>query len=268
MRIALALAACALAAACPAAARERLVAQGPVKGLEAGGGWVTWVAGDSRVYLHDGERTAAPADFTGRLGTDAFGRGVALDVGCDSLGCRRLNERLLPNGPSTTALMGPNGIWTADESRGALLVGVRGADNPTGIYLRERGESDLRRVTHLRPGTVAISTGAMTNQSRGERIYAAGRRSPDRWRLIVKGDVDSATADGHWAYWLQDHERIMRLNPGVAHRRPEAFVPPRRMSSLAVTRATLYYVDGDTRDLYAYSRPGFVRTGQDVPIGR
>jgi hypothetical protein len=177
-------------------------------------------------------------------------------------------ERPLPDGPSAIVLIAQHSIWTADESRGSLLAGIRGRGQPTGIYLRRAGEDTLRRVSRLRPGTVSISTGAMTNQSRGEKLYAAATGRPDRWDPIARGEVDEATADAKYAYWLQDDERITRVNPGLSHRHAEAFVPPRLIGSLAVTGGTLYYTDRASGDLYEFRHPSWARTGDGVPVGR
>jgi hypothetical protein len=215
---------------------------------------------------HDGRAVAAHGGFPGELGTDAGGRGVGVRVDCRT-SCEQVEEQVLPDGPVSTPFTAPSPVWTIDESRGDFLLGLRASDGPQGIFLRDRDDGMLRRISRLRPGRVSISTGAMTNQSKRHALYAAGRDRPHRWPLIARSNGNvRGTADGRFAYWLQDDEQIMRLNPGRSHRHVDVFGPPRLIRFLAVTHGTLYYTDRDTGDLYEYRHPPFVRSGRTVPV--
>ena len=132
----------------------------------------------------------------------------------------------------------------------------------------------------------------MTNFDFFGNLYAASRERPHRWRLITtSGDpeqdraeedvsfVDDAQASGRYVYWLETRihnydngepssraTRILRVDPGAAHRRVESFQPPRDAYSLAVTGGNLYYTDRVTGDVYEVRHPSFYRTGDPVPV--
>ena len=295
MRLAVAVATVlALAAAAPASARERLLADVPVGGLEAGGGWVSWLEADSQVFLHDGERTISHLPLVRELGTDAEGRGVGLSVGCSSAGRCKVRHRVLAEGRTSRLVVIPSNLTSVDEHHGSLLLGFRRRGHPRGIYLRRPGEdSGLERLSRLRPGGLSISSHAMSSLDGDVGLYAAGRNRPHRWRLLERTDdpyfhkdmvgafryVIDAQADGRFVYWIDAlAERfengegrysttILRVDPGASHRHVQQFTPPRTISELAVTNGNVYYTDRGSEAPYEFRHPRFYPGGETVPVG-
>jgi hypothetical protein len=289
----LAVAGAAAPAAAWASAPERLIAEGRVENLQAGGGWVSWVRSGSQFMWHDGESRISHAPFVHPLGTDAGGRGVGLYVGCGSEACE-VRHLLLPHGAISTRFTTDRNLAGIDEHRGSFILGFSGKGHPGGIYLRRRGEQSLRRLTKVRPSLLSISTHAMTNLRPGEDLYAASRDRPHRWRRLasdsdpdfVRGAsgavfVDDAQASGRYAYWLETRfdngengdpinyaTRILRVDPGPSHRHVEYFNAraPRDMGSFAVTGGNLFFTDKATGDLYEVRHPSFLRSGDPIPI--
>jgi hypothetical protein len=294
------LAALALAAGAPASAREHRIAKGPVETLQAGGGWVSWFKSGRQFFWHKGDRTSRKS-FLGPLGTDREGRAVGLSVGCSTAGASEpggddgsctVHHRVLPDGATSRLLVTQRNLRSVDEHRGTLIVGFRGRGHPRGIYLRRGGEgAPLERVSRIRPGSLSISSRAMTNLDPEGRLYAASRSRPHRWRLLARSaDPDfvrgqegpfafvwNPQAEGRFAYWLEESfeadgsryaTRILRVDPEPSDRHLEEFTPPRNVSSLAVTRARLYYADKANGDLYEFIHPPFHRGGEPLPLGR
>lgn len=272
-------------------APERLIAEGPVEGLQAGGGWVSWVKSGSQFMWHAGESGISHAPFVRPLGTDARGRGVGLYLGCGSDACT-VRHLLLPEGAISTRFTTAANMGWVDEHRGSFLVGFVGKGHPEGIFIRRRGERSLRRLTKMRPGLLSISTHAMTSFRAEENLFAASRERPHRWRRLasdsdpdfIRGTyggtfVDDAQAQGRYAYWLETrienldngettHDtRILRVDPGASHRHVEFFNPrrPHDFSSLAVTDGNLFFTD-QSGDLYEVRHPTFYRSGDPIPL--
>ena len=294
--IARALAALALLLAVPAAAsasaREQLIAAGPVEGLQAAGGWVSWFESGRQMMWHDGRSTVFDGPFVRTLGTDADGDGVGLLVRCGDARCT-VRDRLLTDGPTSERFTTAPTLRSVDEHRGSFLLGFRGRGHPRGIYIRRRGEDSLRRLSRLRPGDLSISSRVMTSFWPDVGLFAASRNRPHRWRLIARASdpdfirgayggvlVFDAQAHGRYAYWLEtrieNHEngetavftRILRVDPRPSHRHVEVFQPraPHDFGSLAVTDGNVFFTDGRTGPLYEVRHPTFYRSGDPIPV--
>ncbi|HKP90128.1 MAG TPA: hypothetical protein VJT75_09160 [Thermoleophilaceae bacterium] len=277
----------ALVAAAPATAREERIARGRIDGLQAGGGWVSWFRGGKQFVWRKGEVTKLDRPFLGPFGTDGAGRGVGLSADCSAassgdVGTCTVRNRVLPDGPTSRALVTESNFSSVDEHRGSFIVGFRGRGHPRGIYLSAGGENAaLERLSKMRPGELSVSSRAMTSFVPTDgRLYAASRNHPHRWRLLARSNhriVGSPQAEGRFAYWLEgtfepdgsvSATRIMRVDPEPSDRHLEEFTPPRYISAVVVTRARLYYVDRETGDLYEFIHPPFHRGGEPIPLGR
>lgn len=297
MRAFAAIALCSLALAGPAGAAERLVTPGPVESVEAGGGWVAWLNAERFTLWHDGESTPWNGPFLQELGTGPDGAPVGLFTKCDNR-ARDCDVRhaVLPAGPRRPLVDPPWEPRSFDESQGTLLLTLRGRGAPRLIYMWRPGNG-LDDTGDLRGGSVSISARAMSNfvgLNGRLRLFGAKRSAAPRWHQLASWDeprefdgkpgtyraIGNAGTDGRYVYWVEhtttydDHgpvpgsrrTRIVRVEPGAAHRHVEAFTPPRSVFSFAVTHARLYYVEKEDGALYEYRDPPFERTAEELPI--
>lgn len=297
MRTCAAAVALCLALAAPSAGAERLVTPGPVEGVEAGGGWLAWHEEGQFTLWRRGEPVPWHGPFLQGLGTRRDGRAVGLFEACagNALDCS-VHDIRLPDGPRRTLVDPPFEPRSFDESRGTLLLSLRGPGHPRRIFMKRPGQP-LRQIGDLRAGGVTLSTGTMTNfvgLNGRYRLFGSRRTDPPHWHQLASWDeagefdgdpgtyraIAAAQSDGRYVYWAEiastfdrhgfvegsHRARVLRIDPGAGGR-VEAFTPPRRIFSFAVTRGRLYYTDADfDAAVYEYRRPDFEPTGESLPI--
>ena len=261
--------------------------------LTADGGWVSFLTDNGRVAGRGDAFRAVPPMAGLELGTDAKGRAVGLFDVCGRRGRCTLRERLMANRRervmSRYRRRQNTGI-RADRHNGISVItrsGIRRGRRKSAIEVRRRGRRTLRRIED--GGVMGLDAGAgrvLVSLFRGHEVVVreitVGRRGLSARTIAVDSLFDedckcmssstrleSLSADGRYAYWIEVHTRteggdfplghgypssssarIVRADLRARPQRNEAIDLPRRSHEIAVDRGRILYTGYDTPGLY------------------
>ena len=292
-----------------ATADERQIARSSADGVAAEAGWVAFWKNE-RVYAGPGRRFRHTNTPGGALGTDRRGRPVILYSSCRRNGRCALREKGLTTGRTRTLLhhRKPSlyGFFRAQRHRGVLVVARNGAriTGPGPRYSRITIRRPGKRTLRLTLQGEVFAPMDLTRDRLVLRVYdgyagaravqvvnIAGRRPRTR-TLVVDDDRDyecrcatsaqfleSVSADGRYAYWLEDAitstngyalgaggegpalTRLFRTDLTKPRQVNEAVELPRRARWAAVDRGRIFYTEAN---VYELTRPVW----QPVSTGR